>query len=296
MSTFEQVVDDTLAYLRSYVRDQELSTHLTVNATNSDTVLTVNDGGVISRGRVEIGDELIWVDSVDRAAGQVTVPPYGRGMDGTTAAVHAAGSRVIVSPLYPRSMVKTEINRVILSMRGVLFGVAHVDAPGSFTSPVYEVPSSAMHVLNVSTSYEWSSGANATFLRRWKFDPNVDTTVSSTGKAVLVYDPISTQDTVRVTYATDPVALEDGDDFTASGLSESAQDLVVLGAAAKLLPSAAVRRLATQSAEASLLDSRSDSNAAVQQASYLQARFRERVAEERARLLSTFANRSHFQG
>ena len=93
MRNFGEMTDEVLGHLRSFVRDQEMSTHLTANVSFGDLAIPVDDAGILTRGRIQIGDELIWVDRPDRSAGTAVIPPYGRGMDGTSAASHASISK-----------------------------------------------------------------------------------------------------------------------------------------------------------------------------------------------------------
>ena len=116
MKSLSDMVEEVQGYLRSFVRDQELSTHLESDISFNSTTLNLADPTLVSRGRIQIDDELIWVDSTDRAAGTASVPPYGRGMDGTNPEAHTAGTRVIMSPLYPRQTVKNTINQSITSV------------------------------------------------------------------------------------------------------------------------------------------------------------------------------------
>ena len=188
MPLFNELVTDVQAYLRSFTRDQELSTHLTVGVNSTAVQLTVSDISVISKGRLEIGDEIIWIDSVDRSNFVAHVPPYGRGMDGTTAASYAAGTRIVSQPLYPRKMVKDVINQVISGLAGQLYGVATSQLVSSTTRVSYDLPSTCKQVLSVAVEYDPNLAYDVEYIRRWKFDPNAQVTNSATGKSILIYD------------------------------------------------------------------------------------------------------------
>ena len=117
MSTFSQLTDQTLMQLYGYTTLQDQATYLTGALSATGLTVNVDDATAVSRGIVEIGDEIIWVDSLDSSAGTLTVPPYGRGFRGTTASAHSIGDRVVSSPMFPRQMVKDALNDAIKSER-----------------------------------------------------------------------------------------------------------------------------------------------------------------------------------
>ena len=50
---FLDLISETQAHLRSFVRDQEISTHLTADMDDSQVTAVVNDATLVSRGRIE---------------------------------------------------------------------------------------------------------------------------------------------------------------------------------------------------------------------------------------------------
>lgn len=293
MSSLSQMIDDVQAYLRSFTRDQELSTHLTAAATSSGLQLDVADASLVSRGRIEIDDELLWVESVDRANNTVKIAPYGRGMDGTTAASHSMNARIIMQPLYPRKMVMDTINQIIGGLGNQLYGVASTTINADPQSVVYELPSTSERVLNVMANHDSTYG-DAEYVRRWKFDPSSST--SSTGKALFVYEPTATGMTMTVTYFRKPEQLAEGDDFSDSLLPDTSYDVVVLGAAARLMAAAGSFLHATRSVDANALDTKNDSSQVIQQSRYLFTLFQQRLEEEKTQLLNSYVTRAHYTG
>lgn len=293
MTTFAQMVDDVRAYLRSYTRDQELSTHLTATVNQSALQLSVGDAALVSRGRIEIDDELLWVDKVDRTNNTVTLAPYGRGMDGTTASTHGINSRVIVQPLYPKQMVKDTINQVIGGLGNQLYAVDTTTLNATPSSVAYELPAHTERVLSVTCNYDSIYG-DVEYVRRWKFDPNSST--SSTGKGLFVYEPTATGQTLTVTYFRKPVLLSDGDLFSDSLLPSTSYDVIVLGAAARLMATSSAYMSSTRAIEPAALDQRNDSQQVLQQSRYLFTLFQQRLEEEKEQLLHTFVTRAHYTG
>jgi len=298
MKLFGEMVEETAGYLRSFVRDQEISTHLTkpIQGAPGASKVVVADAGVVSRGRIQIDDELIWVDKVDRNTNSLEVPPYGRGMDGTSAADHESGTRVIVAPLYPRKFLKDTLNQTIRQVGAQLYGVEQLTLKANRMNFRYELPSYVRDVLTVMTSTN-RYYSDPTYLRDWTFDKSAPLNVSTTGKALYLYDDWwDYNNDLTITVSRDPMTLTgDFQPFSDTFLPESAEDIPVLGAAARLLATADSYDLQTRAVEANTLDSKVSASAAQQQSKYLQALFMQRLDEERMRLLNATNNRARYQ-
>jgi hypothetical protein len=100
--------------------------------------------------------------------------------------------------------------------------------------------------------------------------------------------------TVRVIYAKRPTALASGDDFTDSGLSESARDVVTLGAMIRIIPNLDISRLHIQQAEAAAIAANRQLDAATVISRDLQRRYAVRLSEERTALNKQYPARIHF--
>lgn len=294
MATFNDLVEETLAHLRGYVRDQELSTHITGSLTNSGTSAVVGDSTVVSRGRVEIDDELLYVDSVNRGTHTLTFAPYGRGMDGTTAASHNASARVVVNPLFPRKRVKDAINQTIRSLDADLFGVAGTTFAWDPSKWSYELPAATKGVLSVEYEVPWDTPEWFP-AKRWTLNRSADTTDFPSGRAITINEPITPGMTVRVTYMKSPTALSAGTDVfnTVTGLPESCEDVVVLGATSRLLLTSEAFRLNTRAVEPSQLDLRTQPGQPSQLSRYVYQLFRQRVEEEKNSLMADYPVRVH---
>lgn len=295
MSTFNELIDEVLSHLRGFTRDQEQSTHLTDDITATDTVLPVDDTTVLSRGRVEIGDELIWVNRVNREAATADVPPYGRGMDSTTAATHAVGSRVINNPLFPRAVVGKRINQTIQAIGRDLFGVKEevIDPDYSY---IYELPADVERVLSVQVTDSTEYG-DSFYLRDWKFDNRAPSTISLTGKSIYLYDgAFRTPEKLVVSYACKPLTFTSGTQeyATRTLLPATSEDVVVYLTAAALLPLADASAMRSRAVEANTLDSKVQPGEGLRQSKYLLALGQQRLAEESLRLLNSVADRSHY--
>lgn len=297
MKLFGEMVEEVQGYLRAFVRDQEMSTHLTQDITFAETIIPVANAANLTRGRIQIDDELIWIDTADRQAGTGAVPPYGRGMDGTNKADHAAGTRVVIQPLYPRKVVKDLLNQAITQAGAHLYGLETIELVPNLISFNYELPSYVRDVLNVRVSDAVTvPDVEVVWLRHWTFDKRAPSTVSSTGKALYVPEAsFSPTDVITVSVTRDPAALYfDTQLFTESFLPATAWDVVVLTAASRLLTTAQSYFLQGRSVEANTLDSKIDTSAALNQAKLLAQLAAVRMDEERSRLLGDVEERARY--
>lgn len=290
-ATFNDMVIDVLALLHGYVRTQEQSTHLTATVNSTATSLSVGDPARVSRGLAEIEDELVYVDSVDRAAStaQVTVAPYGRGYLGSTAASHNANSQVVFAPLFPKVRVKRAINDTINSIGGELFAVGTQTFTFTPAIVTYSLPAETIDVLSVSfdtvgPSLMWAP------VNRFRFDANANLTDFPTGKTIDIYGPVTPGRTVQVKTSKYPSEMSaSGDVFaTTTGLLESTRDCIVYGAAARLTAGVDSALMNVQAIEPNALDDTVQPGAGANLSRTLYQLHRQRLMEERMRYLQKY--------
>jgi hypothetical protein len=294
--TFAQLVDRTKQQLLGYTKDQASVSYLTSPATAADTTLFVDPETVtnLSRGLIEIDDEMILVKKYDRSVGSVTVmgETTGRGVDGTTAATHAVNALVTNDPRFPRQRIKEAINDTILGMYPDLWVFAQEEFP--YVAARYEYPISALAddvykvVINtIGPSGVWFPA------QQWRFNPMASTTVGQvkptptpTGKTLQIYDRIVPGRNVRVSYTKGPSTLtNNSDDFaTTTGFPERYVDMVVYGAAWRLLPAYEAGRLQQSSIEATERAPLVPTSAASSASQFFLALYTKRLNEERTRL------------
>lgn len=295
MSTFSQLTDQLLMQLYGYTTLQDQATYLTSSLASGATTATVADVTAISRGIVEIDDEIIWVDNVNSTTGALTIPPYGRGFRGTDAVVHASGSRVVSSPMFPRKMVKDAINDAVKSVYPELFAVGETTFTYSSAITTYSLPVGALDVFQVSwqttgPTKEWMP------VRRMRIDKHAATSAFSTGVSISIYDTITPGRTIKVVYSKEPSALvNDSDVFsTVTGLPSSCEDVVKFGAAYRLTPFFDSAHLSGQSAEADYSGQPRNQNNAASLSRFLLQMYQVRLAEEQGGLQRIFPVRSYY--
>ena len=307
-TTLTNMIDEVAVNLAGYTFQQDRSTYLTsavattTSSSASPLILSLGSTDNVGKGVIEIDEELLWVDSYDRVANTATVAPYGRGYLGTTAATHTADSRVVVSPTFPRFNVKRAINDTIRSLGASIFAVKSTTF--TFNAAVSTYAFANLNVKNILTVTWQSIGPSKEWipLRKWDFDSiaNPEAFGYTTGTdqvqtITLGEAPISGR-TVKVTYATDPVAFTTNsqDYATQTGLPESTRDVVILGAAYRLLSFLDPARAAQVSPQADETDSKRPYGASQTATKQLYALYSQRLAEETKSQQQNYPPKVHY--
>jgi hypothetical protein len=292
---FADMVDEVLINVAGYTQRQDQATYLIVDIDEFATQFTVRDGTVLSRGLVEIDDELMWVDRFDRVAGIAYLAGIsGRGFRNSTIAPHTAGARVVVSPAYPRVVVQKAINNAIQGVYPDLYGTFYTTFPFVATRSTYPMPSDAVDVMAVSwqtvgPTKEWLP------IRRWRMDTTANPTAFNTGKSLSVYDGIVPGRTVNVVYSKKPNKLSlPSDTFEMTGLPDSSEEVIILGASYRVAAYLDQARVTGMSVEADALDQSNPSGAGAQVSRYLFAQYKDRLAQEVRRQEKIFKVRVHY--
>ena len=220
MSVFEELIESTLLNLEGWGGDQGIWGTLSASLTDSATTFTVlgptlPDGSGMSTGLMEVGDELVYVQNLNRSTGVVTGAL--RGWRGTTPAAHASGTLVRSNPKYPRVAVSKAINQAILAVWPQLFAVGTATFTAAWSQPVYALPD-ADSIIRV-TWRDTSTTLDVPCMS-WRFDKQAARI--SVGDAM----PGST---LTVTYSTRPAVLTSGQEFTVSGLPAFCEEVILSG-------------------------------------------------------------------
>lgn len=288
MTTFNDLVVRVKQQLLGFTQDQQSVSELAVSMAPGDITFTVAGDTVtnLSRGLVEIDDELILVKAYDRSSGVVSVmgSANGRGAEGTVAASHASTSLVTASPPFPRARIKEAINGVIQALYPSLVVFATTEISNISVVYQYGMPAAAKDVRAVALqtigpTKVWQQGRN------WKFDPRSNTTDFPTGKSIQLFDTVTPGRAMRVLYEKEPTALSANADVfdTVTGYPDRITDLVVWGACSRLVPALDSARLQQQSIEATERAALVPQASALKTASYFQQLYYQRLEEEKAR-------------
>jgi hypothetical protein len=295
MTTLNSLVDDIQLDLSGFTYRQDRVTYLLTSATSSDFVLNVASTDNIGKGIIEIDDEMMWVDSYDRQANTITIAPFGRGYNGTTAAAHAANSKVTITPTYPRYAVKRAINDTIGAVYPKVFAVGSSAVSFLASRTTYPVPAEAIQILSMA----WQSvGPTKEWLpiRQWRWDPIAYASSFPTGRTVSIYDNVLPGRTINIVYAHLPTIMTaNADDFeTVTGLPSSMKDVVVYGAAWRLSSYVDPARISISSPAADELDVKRPYGTGTNVTKQLQALYMNRLEEESLKQKLQFPTRVHY--
>jgi len=302
------MIDEVAVNLAGYTFQQDRSTYITsaVTTTTSSSasplVLSLGSTDNVGKGVIEIDEELMWVDSYDRVANTATIAPYGRGYLGTTAATHTADTRVAISPTFPRFNIKRAINDTIRALGSNIFAVKSTTF--TFNAAVSTYAFANLNIKNILTVTWQSIGPSKEWvpIRKWDFDSiaNPEAFGYTTGTdqvqtITLGEAPISGR-TVKITYATDPEPFASNSEVytTVTGLPESTRDVVILGAAYRLLSFLDPARAAQVSPQADETDSKRPYGASQTATKQLYALYSQRLAEETKAQQQNYPPKVHY--
>ncbi len=291
MATLNQLTEQTLGEINGYVRNQESLTYATNVVDSDDLSITVDDASSISKGIIEIDDELIYVKKSIAASGTLQVlgtaaNQVGRGWRATTATSHVSGSVVRNNPLFPRTQVKRAILETIKGMTFPVISNETFTFNGSDYS--YVMPDSLVDITGVSWELPDSTGVWA-LIKRWRLDTNY-LNGAATGQALILNEAPMPGQTVRVQYTKYPTTITDNQELTVSGLPSSCEDVVRLGAMYRLLSTVDPGKVIATSVSADALDQPVSAGASTNTAKYIFQLYTVRLAEEISKQQANFLN------
>ena len=304
MSNLTNMIDEVLINIAGYTFQQDRSTYLTDEITTttstiaSPTILSLGSTESVGKGIIEIGEELLWVDSYDRIANTATIPPYGRGYLGSTASTHASESKVTISPTFPRFSIKRAIDDTIKALGASIYAVKSTTF--TYNAAVSTYAFNNLDINNI-LSITWQSiGPSREWIpiRRWDFDSLANTSAfGSNSQTVTIGQEIISGRTVKVVYATNPTPF--GVDYsteysTKTGLPDSTRDLVILGAVYRLITYLDPARASQVSPQADETDSKRPYGASQSAVKHLYALYTQRLAEEIQSQQQNFPPKVHY--
>jgi len=299
MPTFNQMAEEVSRKMAGFTYRQDRQTHLKAAITASATSITVASAENISSGIIQIDDELLYVDSYNRSTGVLSIPPYGRGYNGTIAVSHTNGSKVVISPTYPIVDIKTAINETVQSIFPDIYTPHVYTFTYSPAKSTYALPSDAINVLSVSyqvigPSKEWVP------IRSYRVDNMANVDAFESSNSITLYSGVQAGRTVQVYYAGEPSIMDgSSDDFVSTtGLPDTCKDVIIYGAAYRLSSFIDPGHLSYSTAEAdaqsqATLSSRSFA-AGANASKYLYAIYQQRLQEEARKLDNRNPVRVHY--
>lgn len=298
MATLKDMVDEVRANLAGYTMRQDRITYLanTSGITTTSSSIQIGSSSNLAKGIIEIDDELIWIDSFDKTSSTLNViPGFGRGYSNTSPAPHAQYAQVTLSPTFPRVTIKQAINDTINSVFPKLWSIQSTTFTFNAAVSTYALPDDAEDVLAVTwqpvgPTKEWLP------VKRWRMDGMANATAFNSNSTVTIYDGVTSGRTVQVWYTSQPSTLDSNtEDFTdVTGLPDTCRDVIVLGAAYRLLSYLDAGRINLTSAESDNADTKIPSTAGVSASKYLFALYNQRLQDESARLYGKYPTKVHY--
>lgn len=288
--------------LQGYTRNQEQISWLTAPMSASDTTFTVDLSTVklVSRGLVEIGNELLLVNNFNSQTGLVTVSAgtNGRGRENTTAASHAINDIVVMDPDFPNQRITEAINDTIQATYPDLYVMTSVDFPKVAARYEYSMPIESEDVLRVTCDTIGPSRVKFPS-QSWRYNPqaqNDATAGLTTGKTLEIMDQIVPGRTIHVVYTKKPGTFtSDSEDYeTTIGYPERTIDMIQYGAVARLLSGIESARLQQKSVEATERAPLVPTGAASNTSQYFWNMYQKRMNEEVDRLHQLFPSYQTF--
>ena len=294
MTTLADLVNETHLVLSGYSQRQDQATSLVNDITATDLSFVIQSGSVVSKGLVEIDDELIWIDSFDKTSNTATVSPYGRGYRGTTAVAHTAGTRVTIAPTFPRFAIERNVNAAIDSVYPDLFGTASTTFAFTAARTTYPLPADCIDILGIS----WQSiGPSKEWLpiRHYRVDRTADPATWGGSKTISISDGIIPGRTVTIRYSNKPPVLNNLTDVfeSVTGLPASTREVIILGAAYRMAVYLDLGRVPATTAEANAQGGTNPIGSAVNLSQMLKRMYQDRLQVEVRRQQEQFPPRVH---
>jgi hypothetical protein len=278
---YSDIVNEVLIDLQGYTMQQDRATTLSAAITSSTaTSVSVSSTSDIGKGIIEIGEELMWVESFDRVGNTLTISPWGRGYLGTTAgSSYAVDSKITISPTFPKYVVKRAINDTIQAIGASMHTVRQITFTYNPSITTYELLDSSSN--NVT--------AHAIIAAHWQ-------EVGPTTQTVTIRDYVTPGRTVKLLYAADPTPFDtDADVFTTkTGLPLTCKDVVVLGAIYRLLTFLDPARASQTSPQADEIDSKRPFGSVGNVMRQIFALYTTRLNEEAKKQLQKYPPRVHY--
>lgn len=302
-TTLGNLVDRVDTLLHGYSLNTENTTWLTSAASSTALTLSVYDSTVVSRGYIQVDDEIMYVAATSNIDNTVTIAPWGRAQRGTVAVDHDVNAKIVVAPVFPRYEIKKAINDTINAMYPQIFGVSQTQFSYVAARTTYQMPASTEYIFQVTWSVigpskEWLP------VRAWQFDKMANPGTwsddgTSLGKTLSILNPVVPGRTVNVVYGHRPAVFDMNDDsqelVTVTGLPEYVLDVILYGAAWRMVSFLDPSRLGPLSAEADVLDNQRGPRAGENAARFLYNIYNQRTNEVADQMRRLYPVRSHYQ-
>lgn len=248
MSQVSEVIDKVTRQLLSGTVEERNKIAASVNTSATTITFTYDLDGIRKGTIIEVNGEQMYVWNATTASKTVTVE---RGFNGTTPQAHSANAICTVNPRFPRTQILEAINDELADLSSPMNGLFQIktvelryggsdrmiDLDGAgYIQDLYSV-----HYRDTSDNYPRVSG--------WRLLRDMPVSDFPSGMALDVGNMVPRACNLVVKYKTefDRLSNEQQDLFLSSGLPETAEDVVILGAQIRLMAPREVKRNFTES-------------------------------------------------
>lgn len=278
MPLLSDLINEITSTLTGFTTDQPMRGTLQSDLATGDLEFVVDFPASEQQpvGLVEIGGEVVQVESFDVASSKARIPAWGRGQAGTTPIPHDVGEMVTVAPRFPRATIARRINEAVSSVCPPLFGVADIpEFRVEWRTYLYALPAHTFRVLRLE--YRFSEVEDWRKLGQYDIRAHTNE-LHIPDKYVRAY--------VRgvVAVIPSPLALESDDYSATTGLPDSTTDIITNAVIARLVLAGDLARTATGSVETSMRNKDIPAGAGAAIARFHMQLNQDRIAAERQRL------------
>lgn len=289
MTTVSDLMDQVSSLLHSYTGILEQATYLTTALGTADTTVAVAHPKYITRGLIEVDDELMHVATTGELS--VDLMPFGRGAQGATAAAHAVNAKVTNDPLIPRKRIFEALRQTVRQVQTDLYRVRTETFISSTAQATYALAADVDRILSlrfqtIGPSLVWEP------IKRWSLDKQSTT---ANGRAVTLSLWMPPSRTVQVVYASPlPAPTATTDDLETIGIAAELHDVLLYGTCWRITQFLESQRLQQRSVEQQMRAQGVDPGSASKVAQQFFGMFSERRREERKRLLDAYPPTAHY--
>lgn len=282
MTTRSELITSILSSLHSYTGLHEQVVALASPLSDSALTVSCTSTDAARRGIAEVDEELIYVDSV--SGNDLSLPAFGRGYRGSTAASHATGAMLTIDPAFPRVEVGRAIDQTVAGLFPKLYQVKETTLESQVTDISYALPTDVEQVLRVEAKVAGDPSDYWNPLVDWELE-------KSTGTPQLNLQA-GPGWTVRVVYVARFGAVTT--DLATAGIPDSYEDILVYLVTSRMIRFLEPARLQLGSVENISRAQMIQAGDAGRTATQLFALGQQRIAEERRLLIEAFPPRPNY--
>lgn len=248
MTQVSDVIDKVNRQLLSGTVEERNKIASSLTSTATTLTVTYDLQGIRQGSVIQIGQEQMYVWEAATASKTLTVE---RGFNGTTAEAHSANAIVTLNPRFPRNQILEAINAELADLSSPvngLFQIRTIEIQYGGSDRMIDVPGAGNVQALYSVHYRYKSD-DYPKVHKARLLRNMPVTDFPSGSALVLDGGPGRAGKLVIRFKADfdPVDNESADLMLASGLPDTAEDLVVLGAQIRLMAPREIKRNFTES-------------------------------------------------